>query len=279
MTRTYVVPQLPPRPADGHKGTFRRLLVVGGSPEMLGATVFASTAALRSGLGLVQFALHRELLPHALTLLPEAVGHALDERSDKRLLADVERADAAVVGPGMGVTAVGRRRLLAVLRADLPTVVDADGLTLLAKERKLPKRKSPLVLTPHPGEMQRLGARFKQTEIAEGDEARIALATEAAKAYGATVILKGARTVVADGEQVFVNTISDSSLAKAGTGDVLAGVTGTMLAQLGRPFDAAVLAVHLHATAGVVAGERLGPRSTLARDVLDALPEAIRAHG
>lgn len=279
MTRVYLVPALPARPADGHKGTFKRILVVGGSPEMLGAPVLSATAAMRAGAGLVQIAHHPALLAHALTLTPELVGHSLDPQSDERLVEAAEKADALVVGPGMGTDAIARRRLRALVKIGSPMVIDADGLTLLAEEEKGVKLPAGCVLTPHPGEMKRLGRHFGDEEIAKGDDARIGQAMKAAETFGAVVVLKGARTVVSDGERVYVEPTATSALGKAGTGDVLAGVTGCFLAQLGNAFDAAVLGVHLHALAGVAAGEAIGERSVLARDVLDHVKDAIRKLG
>lgn len=279
MTRVYTVPALPVRPADGHKGTFKRILVVGGSPEMLGAPVLSSTAALRAGAGLVQIAHHPELLPHALEITPELVGHALDSRSDKRLIEAAEKADAVVVGPGMGTDAIARRRLKALIKLGIPSVIDADALTLLAEEKKVLKLPAGCVLTPHPGEMKRLGKHFGDEEIAKGDDARIKQALKASEVFGAVVILKGARTVVAEADRAYVEPTVTSALGKAGTGDVLAGVTGCFLAQLGNAFDAAVLGVHLHALAGASAGEDLGERSVLARDVIDHIRVAIEKLG
>lgn len=246
---------------------------------MLGAPVFAGLAALRGGAGLVQVAVDRALLASALTLAPELVGHTLDPRSDRRLLADAGHADVLVIGPGMGLTPASRRRLLALLEVGKPTVLDADALTLLARERRRPALPERCVITPHPGEMQRLGARFGRPEIVTGDAARLDLARAAAQALGVTVILKGARTVVVarDGT-AYIEPTADSSLAKAGTGDVLAGLTGALLHVATDAFEAAMLAVHLHARAGTLAGDALGARSVLARDVLDHLSGAIRAH-
>lgn len=275
----YVVPPLPVRPADGHKGTFGRVLVVGGSREMLGAPVLAATAALRAGAGLVAVAVHRSLLPAALTLTPELVGHALDDRSDRRLLAEAEKADVLVVGPGMGTDATARRRLTALLKLGKKSVLDADALTLLAREKKWPKLPAETVITPHPGEMSRLGVRFGRPEIAVGDDARVSLACTCAAEMGVTVVLKGARTVVAEAGgvgRVYVEPTAESALAKAGTGDVLAGTVGALLHVCGSGFEAAVIGVHLHARAGVRAGREIGARSVLARDVISHLPGAIR---
>lgn len=284
MKRIHVPPPLPPRPLDGHKGTFGRVLVVGGSDQMLGAPVFVGTAALRCGAGLVQVAVPKTLLPHALALTPELIGLALGDRPTKtnpgkNLLSAAELADVLVVGPGMGVTPDSNHRLRALLDLGKPTVLDADALTLLAAGRKWPKLPpGRRVITPHPGEMKRLGKLFGTEVIAAGDRERIALATRAYEAFGVTVVLKGARTVVVGDGRVFVSTVADSSLAKAGTGDVLAGTLAAMLAVTADDFDAACLAVAIHAQAGVLAGQALGPRSVLARDVIDHLSPALRQH-
>lgn len=245
---------------------------------MLGAPVLAATAALRAGAGLVQVATHKSLLPFALTHTPELIGHALDGGSDRKLVADAEKADLLVIGPGMGLDGVANRRLKALLKVGLPTVLDADALTLLARFTKPYKHSASLTLTPHPGEMSRLGHHFGMKEIVSSEEARIVLARKAAYSFGATVVLKGSRTVVTDGGRVFVNPVSTTALSKAGTGDVLAGLTATMTAQLSDSFYAAQLAVHLHAQAGLMAESRLGGRSTLAGDLLTLLPEVLLAH-
>jgi NAD(P)H-hydrate epimerase len=280
--RVYVLPPLPPRPADGHKGTFGRILIVGGSDEMLGAPVFAGTAALRCGAGLVHVALAEHLLPHALTLTPELIGHALTDspKSLRRLLDDADKADVIVAGPGMGLGKPARKRLLALLEAaeSKILVLDADALTLLSQEKKwrAPKPDLNWIITPHPGEMKRLGKLFGSETIAQGDDARTALARQAATHLRLHVILKGARTVVTDGHRVYIDPAADSSLAKAGTGDILAGTLAAFSAVLPNLFQAAALAVHTHAQAGIHAGQKLGPHSTLATDILNALPNAIQ---
>lgn len=254
---------------------------------MLGAPVFAGTAALRCGAGLVQVAVAEHLLPAALTLTPELVGHALTEspKSLKRLLDDADKADVLVIGPGMGLGKEARKRLHALLEVAVNklTILDADALTLLSQEKKwrAPPDASTdasnrWTITPHPGEMKRLGRLFGNETLATTDDARIALARQASSHLAVNVILKGARTVVTDAARVYIEPTSDSALAKAGTGDILAGTLGALSAVMPNPFDAAILAVHLHAHAGVLAGKHLGPHSTLARDILNTLPEAIR---
>lgn len=273
------LPPLPPRPLDGHKGTFGRVLVVGGSDTMIGAPVLAGTAALRTGSGLVQLAVPRANVVACLTITPELVGLALGASSKPIELAEAaDKADAVVVGPGLGQSPAAKARLTQLLKVDgKPTVVDADGLNLLARMKGWPKFfKAKAVLTPHPGEMARLGALIGREGVPNDEAGRIDIAMAAAKAFGQVVLLKGSRSVVTDGRRVYVNATGNSALSKAGTGDVLSGVIGSLLGQGMDGFDAACLGAHLHGWAGEIAGERLGLRSVLAREVADSLAAAIR---
>src|SRR5215218_3599325 len=129
-------PPLPPRPIEGHKGTFGRVLVVGGNDGMIGAPVLAGTAALRMGSGLVQIAVPRSILPYALSITPELIGLSLGKAAGKDQLLDAaEKADAVIIGPGLGLTPEARDRLVRLVRLEMPMVIDADALTLLAKEK------------------------------------------------------------------------------------------------------------------------------------------------
>jgi hydroxyethylthiazole kinase-like uncharacterized protein yjeF len=158
-------------------------------------------------------------------------------------------------------------------------VIDADALNLLSKEKRWPTYfKARAVLTPHPGEMKRLGKLLGRTEVPTDDDGRIELATLAAQKFGQVIVLKGHRTVIADGERVFVNRTGDSTLSKAGTGDVLSGLIGTLLGQQMSPFDAACAGANIHGRAGEIAGKKVGRRSALAREIIDALAEAIAAY-
>jgi NAD(P)H-hydrate epimerase len=269
------LPRLPSRPLEGHKGLFGRVLVVGG--EMIGAPVLAGTAALRMGAGLVQIAVDRGILGAAISITPELVGLGLGSSGGvKKLMEAAEIADAVVIGPGMGKSAAAGERVRRLIRLEKPMVLDADALNLLAAGKKWPEYcKARAVLTPHPGEMNRLGKLIGWSETPSDEEGRVKIATEAARAFGQVVLLKGYRTVVTDGQAVYVNQTGDSTLSKAGTGDVLSGVIGCLLGQGMKPFDAAVLGAHLHGRAGELAGGKLGRRCALARDVIDALPAAI----
>jgi NAD(P)H-hydrate epimerase len=274
------LPPLPPRPLEGHKGMFGRVLIVGGNEGMVGAPAFAGAASLRTGAGLVQLATPRSILAAALSITPECIGLGLGKATAKdELLRVGEKADAIVIGPGLGQTPEALGRLTRLVRLEKPMVVDADGLNLLAKQKKWPKYfKASGVLTPHPGEMKRLAKLFGRKDVPDDDAGRIDIATQAARAFGQVVVLKGNRTVVADAQRVYVNHTGNSALSKAGTGDVLSGICGTLLAQAMDRFDAACAAVCLHGLAGEVAGERLGLRAVLAREVIDAIPAALKRY-
>ncbi len=140
-----------------------------------------------------------------------------------------EKADAIVIGPGLGQTPEALSRLIRLVRLDKPMVVDADGLNLLSKQKRWPTFfKARAVLTPHPGEMSRLGRLFGRDETPADDEGRISIALEAARAFSQVIVLKGNKTVVTDGKRVYINTTGDSTLSKAGTGDVLSGILGAL---------------------------------------------------
>ena len=256
---------------------FGRVLVIGGNDGMIGAPVLAGTAALRMGSGLVQVAAPRAILPYVLSITPELIGLGLGTAAGKdQLLEAAEAADAVVIGPGLGKTPEAMARLTRLVRLAKPMVIDADGLNLLAQQKRWPSFfKAHAVLTPHPGEMTRLNKLLKLGKTPSDDEGRIDNAVAAAKAFGQVVVLKGDRTVVTDGQRVFVNDTGDSSLSKAGSGDVLCGILGCLLGQKLDRFDAACIAVRLHGLAGEAAGGQVGMRSVLAREVIDAIPLAI----
>jgi hydroxyethylthiazole kinase-like uncharacterized protein yjeF len=286
LERLYRPGALPPRPRDGNKGTFGRVLIVGGNEEMIGAPVLAGMAALRTGAGLVQVAMPKSVLAAGLSVCPELVGMGLSGASNSRLIEAAKKADAVVVGPGIGQSDAARKRLLALVAMDKPMVVDADGLNLLAGMKRWPasRFKARAVLTPHPGEMRRLARLLPGNEkgdwagkraIPSDEASRVRIATLAARHFGQVVVLKGAGTVVTDRRRLYINPTGDATLSKAGTGDILSGVLGCLLGQGMGPFDAATLAVWLHGRAGELAGAKYGRRSALGREVIDCLAAAI----
>ena len=277
MTRIDQPPPLPPRPKSGHKGTFGRVLVVGGNEGMIGAPAFAGRAALKFGSGLVEVAVPRSILVAVLTITPELIGIGLGDGVPAELIDAAEKADAIVVGPGLGQSADADARLRALVGLAKPAVVDADGLNLIAKGDRWPEWfAAHAVLTPHPGEMKRLVKLIGRSEVPTDDAGRIDIAVTAATAFGQVVVLKGDRTVVTDGDRVYVNDTGDSSLSKAGTGDVLSGMIGCLLGQAVDRFDAACIGVHLHGRAGELAGQRLDRRCVLSHDVIDSLVQAVK---
>ena len=276
---------LPTRPSGGNKGTFGRVLIVGGNEEMIGAPVLAGMAALRMGAGLVQVAMPMSVLAAALSICPELIGLGLSGASNRKLVEAAAKADAVVVGPGLGQSAGARKRLLALTNAYRDLVLDADGLNLVSGMKKWPATfKAKAVLTPHPGEMRRLARLLPAKEagdwvgkgaIPSDGGSREAIAVLAARTFGQVIVLKGHQTVVTDGSRIYVNPTGDSTLSKAGTGDILSGVLGCLLGQQMERFEAATLAVWLHGRAGELAGAKHGRRSALGREIIDALSGAI----
>ena len=257
------------------------MLVVGGNEGMIGAPALAGAAALRAGAGLVQVAVPRAILQSVLGACPELIGLGLGKAAGKdELLEAGETADAIVLGPGLGRTPEAEARVVRLVRLDKPMVVDADALNILASGKRWPTFfKARAVLTPHPGEMKRLAKLLGHAgDIPADDEGRAGVAASAAIAFDQVVLLKGHRTVVTDGDRTYVNATGNSALSKAGTGDVLGGLLGALLAIGMDPFDAACAAAHLHGRAGEVAGERLGLRGVLARDVVEALPVVMQEY-
>ncbi len=273
---------LPKRPRDSHKGTFGRALVVAGSVNYTGAAYLAGAAAYRVGAGLVTLALPQTIYPIIAAQLPEATWLVLPEErgviagpTAERLQPELSNYTALLIGPGFGVAKTTGDFVREILtRAAPPLVVDADGLRLLAQlpdwSRALPANS---VLTPHPGEM----AALTGLEKAELQSDRIGYARRFAAEWGQVVVLKGAFTVVAaPAGQATVQPFATPALARAGTGDVLAGAIAGLLAQGVGPYDAAVAAAYLHGRAGELAAARMGTSaSVLAGDVLNALAQAI----
>jgi len=267
---------VPPRPPDAHKGDAGRVLVVAGSPGKSGAAHLALTGALRGGAGLVTLAAREEVLPFALAGRPEAMSvpllgnGPLGDADLDPLLAAAKGMDAAVVGPGIPRGPETARLLRAFIeRAGVPVVLDADALNALAERPGLVSGiPVPAILTPHPGEM----ARLVGGTIAAVQADRVALAAGRARAWGCVVVLKGARTVVAaPGAPAAVIPTGNPGMATGGTGDVLAGLAGALLAGHLPAFDAARAAAFVHGLAGDLAAARWGQRGLLASDLADAV--------
>lgn len=283
ITSRLVQRVLPRRTDSAHKGTTGHLLVLAGSPGKTGAAAMTATAAMRIGAGLVTLGVPRSLNPVLETLVTEAMTVPLDESDqgtlDESALDTISSLMAGkrclAIGPGIG-TSPSTGRLLAKLieSADIPLVIDADGLNLIAADPGiLSTCKAPVVLTPHPGEMARLSGQ----STAAIQENRIDQARLFAKTHGAIVILKGAGTVIAQPDgTVFVNPTGNPGMAAGGMGDVLTGIVAGLIAQGMTAEQAALSGVYVHGLAADSLSQSKAPVGYLATEVMQALPEAVR---
>ncbi|HEX6384847.1 MAG TPA: NAD(P)H-hydrate dehydratase, partial [Anaerolineae bacterium] len=295
VTADYARQLLPPRPADGHKGTFGKALIVAGSGEYWGAPVLAARAALRTGAGLVALAVPEKIRPTIAGQLPEATYPPVADQTTfnadgaRFLLEKIDSYQALLVGPGLGEaesflkTFLGIGEAIDFIQDRLadkgqdrllpPLVVDADGLNLLSQMEEWPGRLPPnTILTPHPGEMARLMG-IPLSELRQMD--RIDVAREKAAEWNHVVLLKGAYTVIAapDGRCALL-PFANPALATGGTGDVLAGVIVSLLAQGLEPYEAAILGGYLHGAAAESYGKKAG---LLAHELADFVPEMLSA--
>jgi len=282
---------LPERPARGHKGAFGKLLVIAGSLDYAGAALLVCRAAGRAGAGLVTLAVPESLQPLFAAKVVEATTMALPEDDVEELDPEAALArildhehDALVLGPGLRPGLATTELVLQLLGAGgedvpAPIVLDAEALRSMATLGAWwPNASRPAVLTPHPGEFARLRAGAGLDPEADGDlvaddAARAAAARDAAAQWGQVVVLKGARTVIAEPDgTIAVAPFENAALATGGTGDVLAGIIGSLLAQGLRPAAAARVGVYLHGMAADVIRERFGDAGLLASDLPDTVP-------
>ena len=287
ITSRWAREALPPRPEDANKGTFGKVLVVGGCSRYRGAPALAATAAYRAGAGLVTIACPEPVIASIAPAAAEATWLPQEAAEDGGLTGESALAlrrewggfDAGVIGPGLGHTAETRALVWALLpdaEEDVAgrIVVDADALNALAVlEDGAERTPAGAVLTPHPGEM----ARLLGSSVAEVQANRVGAAREAAGRYGCAVVLKGAHTVVADTEgRARISPFANPLLATAGSGDVLAGMVAGYLAQGLAPFDAAALGVYLHAAVGEALRSEYGVSGLLAGEIAARLPRVVR---
>ncbi len=283
-------PPFPARDRQGHKGNFGRVLLVGGSRGMSGAIALSAMAALRTGSGLVSVFLPDRCLetvasfdPCLMTLpAPDTATGQFAPAAAQQVVQRIGGVNAIGVGPGMGT---GPGSVLVVRRlaqqSAVPRVFDADALNILARELqaneppKVPASTplvGPAVLTPHPGELQRLtGASAKDRG------GQIEAAAELAERLAVVVVLKGAQTLVTDGQTRWFNSTGNPGMATGGTGDCLTGIITSLLGQRLSPLAAAQLGTFLHGLAGDLAAQSLGEPGMTARDLLSHLPHAIRS--
>jgi len=276
------IPKLKPRAVDAHKGSFGKVCIIAGSVGMSGAGALAGRAALRAGAGLVRVATPKSVLPIVASIEPSFTTIALPEDGAGRISAKAintilnaaSENDVLAFGPGVGISGALRSVLEALIEPEqLRLVIDADGLNNLSRIKSwLTKLKASLILTPHPGEMKRLWSGLFREQLPPD---RRQQAAQLAQHTATTVVLKGAGTVVTDGQKVYVNKTGNPGMATAGSGDVLTGVMTALMGQGLSNFDAAVLGVYIHGLAGDIAAEKTGQVSLMATDIIESLPEAF----
>jgi len=285
ITEDFVRHSLPVRPPDGHKGTFGKALIIGGSVGMSGAIALAANACMRCGIGLTYVGCPESLADLVGMKATEPVVLPMPEVRPRRVLArrglgeivkHIEHVDAVAIGPGLSThheTQELVRRLVA--RRTKPTVLDADGLNAFAKDPETlgTPGNVPLIITPHVGEMARLLGCSTESVASDRESA----ARQAAAKFGCIAVMKGAPTFVAEsGGQAYLNPTGNSGMASGGVGDVLTGIIVSSLAQGCEPLTAALMGVYIHGLVGDFAATEIGERSLVASDLVDALPEMLQ---
>jgi len=277
LTHKDVLDLLPDRPCNAHKGNFGKILLVCGSRGYTGAAALAAMGALRTGAGLVYLGVPESIYEIEAVKLTEPIVFPLPDEdgtlSDKAssvVEAMLEKMDAVLIGPGLGLSAGTLSVLKTVLeRAVCPVVLDADGINLLAAHKDILRgRTAPTILTPHEGEFQRLTGKMTQT--------REASAAAFANIHHVIVVLKGHNTVITDGTQLYRNTTGNPGMAVGGSGDVLSGMIVSLLGQGLSPIEAAAAGAWLHGAAGDDCAAQIGQYGMLPTDMLEALPRLMK---
>lgn len=264
MVNRIELPQrLAPREESGHKGTYGTVVVVAGSEGMLGAAILAARGALRGGAGLVRAALPSTLMAPFTVAVPAAT--TVDRDAGRAAMC--ERAAAVVCGPGLPE---GARELVSAIRSQCAAPMVLDAGALQPSELDAPAGDS-AVLTPHPAEAGRLLGMTTAQVQADREAAVLALVER----FGCSVVLKGAGTLVCDGERLFENETGNPGLGTGGTGDVLAGLIGALISQGMPAFEAACYGVHVHGAAGDLVASRLSQAGLCAEDLPLAIAEVL----
>jgi hydroxyethylthiazole kinase-like uncharacterized protein yjeF len=268
----------PARRADSHKGDYGHVAVLAGSLGMLGAGALCARAAMRGGAGLVTWVVPESLAVPASSLVTEAMlrpapdecGRLTQPRSADAVAEALQGKDAMVIGPGLSRNPGTAELVRHILHTtDIPMVVDADALFAVSGYTGWEPSES-LVLTPHPGEM----ARLMGCAVGDVEADPLGTARRCAERFGCTAVLKGSTTLIARGRETAFNLTGNPGMATGGSGDVLAGLLGALLAQGFHPYEAACRACWLHGRAGDIAVTRSGPAGLVAGDIAECLPEA-----
>lgn len=275
----FIKASLVPRKTDSNKGTYGKLLCVCGSKNMQGAAVLCANAAVRSGAGLVFCAFPEKAYSAIASKLTEPLMLPLaddekgffSETAVAEITEKLQAASAVIIGCGIGVTQGVKEVLLSVINnSKCPIIIDADGLNILSENIDILKTASvPVVLTPHPGEMSRLLGKT----IDEIQADRIGACKELTAKTGAVVLLKGSNTVIAYGDEVYINPTGNPGMAKGGCGDVLSGIISSLVSQGVNPFKSAVCGAYIHGLCGDIVAEKSSLTGMTPSMMIDYLPE------
>ena len=272
-----VLQHLPERKPDSHKGSFGKVLLLCGSRSYTGAAAFSAMGALRSGAGLVYLAVPESIYEIEAVKLTEPIIFPVSDEGGKysceavtEIIKMLPGKDAVLIGPGIGQS----DGTLAITKAVLesytgPIVLDADGINVLAKHKDILRgRTYPTILTPHPGEFQRLGVNCSENQVES--------AMKLAKDLGVIMLLKGHNTVITDGTTTYLNPTGNPGMATGGSGDVLAGMIVSLLGQGLQPLEAAACGVWLHGAAGDICAKEIGQYGMLPSDMVNVLPRLLK---
>lgn len=267
---------IPQRQADSHKGDYGKILLLCGSRGFTGAAALAARGALRSGAGLVYLAVPESIYAIEAVKLSEPVVMPLPDEDGMlapaacgKIRELLPKMDAVLFGCGSGLGEGPEEVLKLLLReAKCPLVIDADGISLLAKHKNILRdRHYPTILTPHEGELARLGPPEGETQQATMDFAR---------ELGVILLRKGHRTMITDGTEIYVNFSGNPGMAVGGSGDVLAGMIVSLLGQGVAPLESAACAAWFHGRAGDLCAEAIGQRGLLPSDMVEMLPRLLK---
>jgi NAD(P)H-hydrate epimerase len=273
---------LPLRPIYSHKGSFGKVLILAGSVGMTGAAFLTSEAALRSGAGIVVLGIPQSLnsimevkLTEVMTLpLAETENQSLKEDAEETILKLIKNFSVLGIGPGISRQLETQRLVRKIIKkSTIPLVVDADAIYALGEDPAILKKiEAPLVITPHPGEM----AKLTNKDINYILDNQLNITREVAQEYGIIVVLKGARTIIANKEgEIYINIGDNSGMATGGSGDVLTGIISSLIAQGANNLSAAIAGVYVHSLAGNLARNIKGERGMIAGDILSQVPQAF----
>lgn len=277
LTQEDVLRILPDRKPDSHKGDYGKLLLLCGSRGFTGAAYLAAMGALRSGAGLVYLGVPESIYPIEAVKLNEAIVFPLPEEAGMlstqalpEILERLPKMQAVLAGPGLGQSSQITQILIALAeQARCPLVLDADGINGLAEHKDVLRRRPGItVLTPHTGEFTRF---FRAPGESRMDKAR-----ELSQNLGCITVLKGHRTCITDGKNCYENPTGNPGMAVGGSGDVLAGMTVSLLGQKIPALEAAACAAWLHGRAGDLCAEEMGQYGMLPTDMLERLPRLMK---